>query len=49
MFVDMVRTAAGSASAAAEQAVGDSGVQVKGTRPADMPVYGQTFLSRQEL
>lgn len=48
MFVDMVRQdkqaleAAAAAAAAKQQPE-----QVKGTRPADLPVYGREFMSRE--
>jgi LPS sulfotransferase NodH len=49
MFVDMVRQdkqalAVAAAAAAQKQQQQE---QVKGTRPADLPVYGQEFMSRQ--
>lgn len=55
MFVDMVRQdkqaldAAASAAAAAKQQQQHLEQQqpVKGTRPADLPVYGQAFMSRE--
>lgn len=50
MFVDMVRRdkqaleVAAAAAAAKQQQEQE---QIKGTRPADLPVYGQAFLSRE--
>jgi ABC-type transport system involved in cytochrome bd biosynthesis fused ATPase/permease subunit len=46
LFVDMVRQNLQDADDAAAAAALQQ-QQVKGTRPADLPVYGQEFLSRQ--
>ncbi|WIA42518.1 hypothetical protein OEZ86_008503 [Tetradesmus obliquus] len=46
LFVDMVRQNKQDADDAAAAAALEQ-QQVKGTRPADLPVYGQAFLSRQ--
>jgi hypothetical protein len=46
LFVDMVRQNKQDADDAAAAAALEQ-QQVKGTRPADLPVYGQEFLSRQ--
>jgi hypothetical protein len=48
MFVAMVRQNKQAAAEAAAAAAAVAAAQpVKGTRPADLPVYGKEFMSRQ--
>jgi 5'-phosphate synthase pdxT subunit len=49
MFVDLVRQNRDAVLAAEEAAAANAAEQqrIKGTRPADLPVYGQEFMSRQ--
>lgn len=50
LFVDMVRQDKQALEAAAQAAAAVAAKQqqqVKGTRPADLPVYGQTFMSKE--
>ena len=48
LFVDMVRQDKQALEAAAAVAVTkQQQEQIKGTRPADLPVYGREFLSRE--
>jgi len=48
LFVDMVRQDKQALEAAAAVAAGkQQPEQIKGTRPADLPVYGKEFLSRE--
>lgn len=48
LFVEMVRQDKRALEAAAAVAVTkQQPEQIKGTRPADLPVYGQEFLSRE--
>lgn len=48
LFVEMVRQDKRALEAAAAVAAAkQQPEQIKGTRPADMPVYGKEFLSRE--
>jgi hypothetical protein len=48
LFVEMVRQDKQALEAAATVAAAkQQPEQIKGTRPADMPVYGKEFLSRE--